>query len=148
MKGVNFTPPKLKCSIFICPNALIFERKRFSSYTITDTKIENGMKSQITISRADREDSGIYKCHAENAFGRSEHLINLAVQERPDPPSMLEIVEVSSRSVKLSWKRSFDGNSPFKGYLVQYRIVTSKQDDWNASLTLNFTLTLDKIHTR
>lgn len=148
IKGVKFTPPELKCSTFICPNALIFKRKRFSRYTITDTKIENGMKSQITISRADREDSGIYKCHAENAFGRNEHVINLTVQERPDPPSMLEIVEVSSRSVKLSWRRSFDGNSPFKGYLIQYKTLTGNQDDWSQPSTINQNLSVDEIQTR
>lgn len=122
------------------------QTNRFSRYTITDTKIENGIKSQITIDRADREDSGIYKCHAENAFGRSDHVINLAVQERPDPPNMLEIVEVASRSVKLSWKRAFDGNSPFKGYLVQYRILTTNQHDWNQASTLNLTISSDEVH--
>lgn len=81
------------------------------------------MKSVVTISHTDRDDSGVYKCLAENAFGRSEHIINLAVQERPDPPSMLEVVEVSSRSVKLAWRRPFDGNSPVLGYLVQYQIL-------------------------
>lgn len=41
--------------------------------------------------------------------------------ERPDTPSHLEVVEVSSRSVLLSWRRPFDGNSPVLSYIVQYR---------------------------
>lgn len=39
-----------------------------------------GINSQLSIERSDREDSGIYKCIAENPFGRSEHIIYLAVQ--------------------------------------------------------------------
>lgn len=41
--------------------------------------------------------------------------------ERPDTPTHLEIIEVSSRSVTLSWRRPFDGNSPVLSYIVQYR---------------------------
>lgn len=44
-----------------------------------------------------------------------------ACAERPDTPSHLEIVEVSSRSVTLSWRRPFDGNSPVLSYIVQYQ---------------------------
>lgn len=39
-----------------------------------------GINSQLSIARSDRDDSGIYKCIAENPFGRSEHIIYLAVQ--------------------------------------------------------------------
>lgn len=43
-------------------------------------KLDNGLKSQLSIAHTDRENSGVYRCQAENAFGRSEHLIYLAVQ--------------------------------------------------------------------
>lgn len=110
----------------------------FFRTTLTNTNTENGLKSQITITRTDREDSGVYKCLAENMFGRSEHTINLAIQERPDPPSMLEVIEVSSRSVRLSWKRPFDGNSPVIGYLVQYQVL-GISPDWGQSSVVNLT---------
>ncbi|CAH0562134.1 unnamed protein product [Brassicogethes aeneus] len=109
-------------------------------YTVSNSKTENGMKSVVTISRTDREDSGVYKCLAENAFGRSEHVINLAVQERPDPPSMLEVVEVSSRSVKLAWRRPFDGNSAVIGYLLQYQVLGANPADWDQSAVYNLTI--------
>lgn len=111
---------------------------------MSNTNTENGAKSQVTIGRTDREDSGIYKCLAENTYGRSEHVINLAVQERPDPPSMLEIIEVASRSVRLSWRRPFDGNSPVIGYLVQYQVLVPNQD-WEQSTALNLTLPANSI---
>lgn len=108
-------------------------------YSVTKMDTENGLKSQITINRAEREDSGVYKCFAENPFGRSEHVINLAVQERPDPPNMLEVVEVSSRSVRLAWRRPFDGNSPIIGYLVQYQLLGNNRE-WEQMGTMNITL--------
>ncbi|XP_060516116.1 cell adhesion molecule Dscam2 [Cylas formicarius] len=109
-------------------------------YSHVSSKDEKEVKSQVTIARTDREDSGVYKCLAENDFGRSEHTINLAVQEKPDPPSHLEAVEVSSRSVKLSWRRSFDGNSPIIGYIAQYKILDSIRPNWDQSNVLNLTL--------
>lgn len=45
-------------------------------------KLDNGLKSQLSIAHTDRENSGVYRCQAENAFGRSDHLIYLAVQGR------------------------------------------------------------------
>lgn len=116
---------------------------------IAEVKIEGGVNSQLSISRTDRHDSGKYKCIAENPYGRSEQLIFLAVQERPDSPSHLEVLEVKSRTVKLSWRRPFDGNSPVLSYLVQYQplkllhpqsVISETDTDWNSPHTVNLTL--------
>lgn len=104
------------------------------------TKTETGAKSQLNIINADREDSGIYTCLAENLYGRSEHVIYLAVQERPDPPGSLEVIEVTSRSVKLAWRKPFDGNSPIAGYVVQYQQLGNKQRDWDQPMVQNLSL--------
>lgn len=48
--------------------------------SIGQIKTENGLKSQLSIANSDRQDSGVYRCTADNAYGRSEHLIYLAVQ--------------------------------------------------------------------
>lgn len=40
----------------------------------------SGINSQLSITRSDRQDSGVYKCVAENPFGKSEHTIYVAVQ--------------------------------------------------------------------
>jgi hypothetical protein len=47
---------------------------------IAEMKTDEGVRSQLSISRSDRHDSGKYRCVAENQYGRSEHLIFLAVQ--------------------------------------------------------------------
>ncbi|XP_066247380.1 cell adhesion molecule Dscam1 isoform X2 [Euwallacea similis] len=117
---------------------LDLHKLRFSHVSL---KEEKELKSQLTISRSDREDSGIYKCLAENDFGRSEHVINLTVQEKPDPPSHLEAIEVLGKSVRLSWKRSFDGNTPVVGYVAQYKMLDSHHSTWEKNQILNLSMT-------
>uniref|UniRef100_A0A1A9ZZV3 Down syndrome cell adhesion molecule n=2 Tax=Glossina TaxID=44049 RepID=A0A1A9ZZV3_GLOPL len=118
-------------------------------FSIAEMKTEKGVDSQLTIARSDRHDSGIYKCIAENPYGRAEQIIYLAVQERPDTPSNLEVFEVGSRTVKLSWRRPFDGNSPVLSYLVQYQPLKYLQShaalnlaggDWSGPNIINATL--------
>lgn len=50
------------------------------SISINEIQVSNGINSQLSITRSDRQDSGVYKCIAENPFGKSEHIIYLAVQ--------------------------------------------------------------------
>lgn len=112
------------------------------------------MRSQLSISLTERYDSGKYVCTAENLYGTSEHVIYLAVQERPDAPSDLEVMEVSSRQIRLSWKRPYDGMSPVLSYLVQYQPVRLGKEPvqdthrsgpagpiaaWDSPLTVNVT---------
>lgn len=77
----------------------------------------------------------------ENVNNFSSHL------EQPDVPLNLECRGVSSRSVKLSWKRPFDGNSPMLSYIVQYQptkfahlSILNSEDHWNSPNTMNITL--------
>lgn len=108
-------------------------------YTVSKTKTENGLKSQVTVLHTDRDDSGSYKCIAENNFGKSQHVINLAVQERPEAPNTLKVIQIQSRSVRLAWTKPFDGNSPIIGYLVQYQPLSVGRE-WDQTSTLNLTL--------
>ncbi|XP_017047144.1 Down syndrome cell adhesion molecule-like protein Dscam2 isoform X1 [Drosophila ficusphila] len=118
-------------------------------FSIAEMKTEKGVDSQLTIGHSDRHDSGVYRCIAENPYGRAEQIIFLAVQERPDTPSHLEVFEVGSRTVKLSWRRPFDGNSPVLSYLVQYQSLKYLQShatsgaaggDWSSQNVINVSL--------
>ncbi|KAH8329742.1 hypothetical protein KR074_004183 [Drosophila pseudoananassae] len=116
-------------------------------FSIAEMKTDMGVDSQLTIGHSDRHDSGVYRCIAENPYGRAEQIIFLAVQERPDTPSNLDIFEVGSRTVKLSWRRPFDGNSPVLSYLVQYQALKYLQShvggaggDWNGQNVINVSL--------
>lgn len=48
--------------------------------SVSQVKTDSGLKSQMSIGLSDRQDSGVYKCTADNVYGRSEHFIYLAVQ--------------------------------------------------------------------
>lgn len=64
--------------------------------------------------------------------------------ERPDPPTSLEVIEIGSRSVRLLWRKSFDGNSPIQNYVIQYRSLSASHgmnDDWDQTKTHNVTYT-------
>lgn len=50
------------------------------SISITEMQMTNGINSQLSVTHSDRQDSGVYKCVAENPFGRSEFIIFVAVQ--------------------------------------------------------------------
>lgn len=62
-------------------NAVKIDRNNYR-ISIAEMKTDEGVNSQLSITRSDRHDSGTYKCTAENSFGRGEHLIYLAVQGR------------------------------------------------------------------
>ncbi|XP_053613669.1 cell adhesion molecule Dscam2-like isoform X2 [Plodia interpunctella] len=106
--------------------------------SISETRSAEGLRSELMIERADRRDSGVYRCQASNPFGRSDHFVHLAVQEPPEPPSNFRVVETTSRSVRLQWRRPYDGNSPVLGYVLQYRRHdASGADSWRDADTHN-----------
>jgi hypothetical protein len=64
--------------------------------------------------------------------------------EPPDPPVNLEVVEVGSRAVRLSWRPPFDGHSKLIGYTVQYKASPPSSrgelTDWQHANTLNLSI--------
>ncbi|KAG6449961.1 hypothetical protein O3G_MSEX006309 [Manduca sexta] len=109
--------------------------------SISETRSSEGLRSEMVIERADRRDSGVYRCQASNPYGRSDHFVHLAVQEPPEPPANFRVLETTSRSVKLQWRRPYDGNSPVLGYVVQYRRHdSSAADSWRDADTYNVTV--------
>ncbi|CAG9581989.1 unnamed protein product, partial [Danaus chrysippus] len=109
--------------------------------SISEAKTDSGLRSQLYISRTDRQDSGVYKCQAVNAYGHSDHYIYLSVQEKPEMPQSLSVTEIQSRAVRLSWSAGFDGNSPLHGYTVQYTPLSTQArgERWENAATLNVT---------
>ncbi|CAG9565456.1 unnamed protein product [Danaus chrysippus] len=99
--------------------------------SISETRSVEGLRSELVIERADRRDSGVYRCQATNPYGRSDHFVHLGVQEPPEPPANFRVVDATSRTIRLQWRRPFDGNSPVLGYVVQYRRHDSTNPDMN-----------------
>ncbi|XP_026314956.1 Down syndrome cell adhesion molecule-like protein Dscam2 [Hyposmocoma kahamanoa] len=106
--------------------------------SISETRSAEGLRSELVLERAERRDSGVYKCQASNPYGRSDHFVHLGVQEPPEPPANFRVLETTSRSVRLQWRRPYDGNSPVLGYVVQYRRHDSNNpDSWRDAETHN-----------
>lgn len=91
-----------------------------SRYEITEKLTDNGIISYLDILKAERKDSGLFTCFAYNQYGHDDSNIQLIVQEKPDPPQDIQIVEINPRSIKLAWSSPFNGNLPITSYHVQY----------------------------
>ncbi|XP_068085343.1 cell adhesion molecule Dscam1 [Anabrus simplex] len=96
--------------------------KSDNRYTIREEILPNGVLSDLSIKRTERGDSALFTCVATNAFGSDDTSINMIVQEVPEVPYGLKVLDKSGRSVQLSWAAPYDGNSPIKRYLIEYKI--------------------------
>nr|XP_042900815.1 Down syndrome cell adhesion molecule-like protein Dscam2 [Parasteatoda tepidariorum] len=102
------------------------EDTRYELKELVDKK--KRMSSEITIKSAERRDSALFTCLVRNAFGQDDMNIRLIVQEPPEPPRDVRVVEHKSRSAKISWSSPFNGNSAIIRYLVQCK--SSDSGDW------------------
>ncbi|XP_076297115.1 Down syndrome cell adhesion molecule 1 isoform X33 [Lasioglossum baleicum] len=91
-------------------------------YTIREEILANGVLSDLSIKRTERSDSALFTCVATNAFGSDDTSINMIVQEVPEVPYGLKVLDKSGRSVQLSWAAPYDGNSPITRYVIEYKI--------------------------
>ena len=79
------------------------------------------MLSTISIKRTQREDSALFTCVATNAFGSDDTSINLIIQEKPETPHGLKVIDKTGRSVKLSWQAPYNGNSNLTRYITEFK---------------------------
>ena len=90
-------------------------------YDLIETIMNEGIKSELLIRNADRRDGGLYTCLASNSFGHDDTNIQLIVQEPPDPPGDIKIIERDGRSIRIQWSTPYSGNSPLTHYIVQHK---------------------------
>ena len=103
--------------------------KRYNSrYTIREESSEDGVLSTISIKRTQREDSALFTCVATNPFGSDDTSINLIIQERPETPFGLKVLDKKSRTVKLSWQAPYDGNSNLTRYVIEFKPTKVSQE--------------------
>ncbi|CAG2054815.1 unnamed protein product, partial [Timema podura] len=100
-------------------------------FNVKDVNISGGLASELTISNTDRSDGGRYACFASNSFGRDQMSVHLYVQEPPEFPRNVHVIEKGSRLVKLGWLLSPDGNSPITKYTVEYK---TESDLWHDNM--------------
>ncbi|XP_037298795.1 Down syndrome cell adhesion molecule-like protein Dscam2 [Manduca sexta] len=92
--------------------------------SVSEKRSDSGVSSQLTIAHAERPDSGVYRCRAENAYGRDELLIYLAVQELPEAPGAVAAGARGGRGAVVRWRRGYDGNARLHAYRLQFRVVS------------------------
>ncbi|XP_015789143.1 Down syndrome cell adhesion molecule-like protein Dscam2 isoform X2 [Tetranychus urticae] len=106
-------------------------------YELFEEANPEGMVSEILIRDADRRDSALFTCNTFNSFGKDETNIQLLLQEPPDPPQDIKIVDHDGRSATVSWSPPYPGNSPIIDYIIQYKLDkekwTATKGSWNAS---------------
>ncbi|KZC04295.1 Down syndrome cell adhesion molecule-like protein Dscam2, partial [Dufourea novaeangliae] len=96
-------------------------------YMLKEENTTDGTISTLEFFTTSRGDSGRYVCIASNEHGSDEMTIQLYIQEPPDLPRNLRVIEKGSRYINISWKTSQDGNSPITQYIVEYKTDTGKQ---------------------
>ncbi|XP_065155482.1 cell adhesion molecule Dscam1 isoform X12 [Atheta coriaria] len=97
------------------------EPKGDSRYTIREEILPTGVLSALSIKRTERSDTAVFTCVATNAFGSDNTSIHMIVQEVPEIPYDLKVLDKSGRSVQLSWVAPYDGNSNIKRYMIEYK---------------------------
>ncbi|XP_031166787.1 Down syndrome cell adhesion molecule homolog isoform X1 [Sander lucioperca] len=100
-----------------------------SRYVVSVKEVGDEVISTLQIMPTVREDSGFFSCHAINSFGEDRGIIQLTVQEPPDPPEV-EIREVKDRTIALRWTMGFDGNSPITGFDIESK---NKSASWDTA---------------
>ncbi|XP_059046512.1 cell adhesion molecule Dscam2 isoform X30 [Achroia grisella] len=97
------------------------EPKLDPRYTIREEILSGGVVSDLSIRRTERSDSALFTCVATNTFGSDDTSINMIIQEVPEAPYGLKVLDKSGRTVQLSWAAPYDGNSPIKKFLIEYK---------------------------
>uniref|UniRef100_A0A182WFX7 Down syndrome cell adhesion molecule n=1 Tax=Anopheles minimus TaxID=112268 RepID=A0A182WFX7_9DIPT len=102
-------------------NNIRLDPKSDNRYTIREEILPNGVTSSLSIKRTERSDSALFTCMATNAFGSDDTSINMIIQEPPEMPYALKVLDKSGRTVQLSWAKPYDGNSLLKRYIIEFK---------------------------
>ncbi|XP_077560689.1 cell adhesion molecule Dscam1-like [Haemaphysalis longicornis] len=90
-------------------------------YMVQESTGSGWSESLIHITGCERQDSSLFTCRAQNAYGTDETSFQVIVQEAPDKPRGLEVTQSASRSVTLAWLPPYSGNSPVLEYVLEHK---------------------------
>ncbi|XP_044016886.1 Down syndrome cell adhesion molecule-like protein Dscam2 isoform X3 [Aphidius gifuensis] len=89
--------------------------------TVQTEIIPDGVEAQLQISSAEASDSAGYFCQASNLYGRDQQLVQLLVQEPPQPPHTLETAMIAARSINVKWQHRGQDTSEVSKYILQWK---------------------------
>ncbi|KAL1430485.1 hypothetical protein MTO96_014928 [Rhipicephalus appendiculatus] len=101
-----------------------FDPSQEPRYAVEKNTGSSWSESVLRITGADRRDSSLFGCRAENAYGVDDASFRLIIQEPPDKVAGLEPTHISSRTVTLTWSAPYSGNSPLLKYLLEQRTLS------------------------
>ncbi|XP_071040101.1 cell adhesion molecule Dscam1 isoform X2 [Parasteatoda tepidariorum] len=101
----------------------------------TEEIMESGLKTFLIVEKTQRKDSALFECIAINEFGEDVMNIKVTIEDIPDAPQNLEVHDVTSRSIRLTWDKPFDGNSPINQYTVMWRLANGQTSGGPLSVT-------------
>ncbi|XP_049948087.1 Down syndrome cell adhesion molecule-like protein 1 [Schistocerca serialis cubense] len=88
---------------------------------IKEEHLDFGLRSKMTIKHVQRDDSATFGCLASNQYGSDRMEFQLIVQENPEPPVNVHLINFSSRSLNISWEMPYNGNSPIHTFIIQIK---------------------------
>jgi len=100
--------------------------------TSSRIRIDNikNARASATITKTTRLDSGKYVLTLENECGRDTCTINVKVLDRPSPPRLLKVNDITGSTMHVAWKSpEDDGGSPITGYIVEIKQLD--RDMWS-----------------
>ena len=87
-------------------------------YERRDEMSDKRIVSSLRIDAARRRDSRLFSCSVSNSFGSDAMNIQLIVQEPPEAPRDLKLIQSTSRTAKLAWSVPFNGNNKILKYWI------------------------------
>lgn len=107
---------------------LLFQNDvKYFGYSLERKQIsESVFQSALTIKRiTDRELNKSFKCIAHNQKGETQTDIKLRKRGKPDPPNDIKVINVTNKSVFMSWRPGFDGGVKQSFRIKYYKISTN-----------------------
>ncbi|XP_048515678.1 Down syndrome cell adhesion molecule-like protein Dscam2 isoform X2 [Athalia rosae] len=89
--------------------------------TVKQEVTPDGVVAQLQIASAEASDSGAYFCLASNLYGQDQQLVQLVIQEPPQPPNNLETAMVASRSINVKWQHKAQDTGEVTKYILQFK---------------------------
>ncbi|XP_049775018.1 Down syndrome cell adhesion molecule-like protein 1 homolog isoform X1 [Schistocerca cancellata] len=96
---------------------------------VKEEKLDFGLRSKLTIKHVHRDDSALFGCLASNKYGSDRMEFHLIVQENPEPPFNVRLINFSSRTANISWEMPYDGNSPIHTFIIQIKNVSGSWEN-------------------
>ncbi|KAJ8397003.1 hypothetical protein AAFF_G00010570 [Aldrovandia affinis] len=88
----------------------------------------------LTVSNVQSEDAGEYTCEVITALDKAEARGSITVVDRPDPPTLPDLLNQQDRSVTLSWIAGNDNHSPILEFVVEFEEQMFGEGKWEEAM--------------